>query len=162
MNEYVKIRQVEMNIYQVLQTGIKNTQEIADRLNLTYSAVHSILNRMVMYDIVERIKNGEYGPIEGNFLVGSDTEVIAYRRKKKNGFTPDKTCSEASDPPDEIVEFVKFQYRSNVERNVILARLRSKGILMSKFALNQMIVSQSIEKNYPQRNKSKEVELLNV
>ncbi|GAA0847951.1 hypothetical protein ABER99_21840 [Paenibacillus glucanolyticus] len=161
MTNQVKIRQIEMNIINVLETGIENTADIASTLNLTYSAVHSVLNRMVMYYIVQRKGNGLYGPMKGDFIVASDAEVIAYRRKKKDRLDQKETSS-IMNLPDEIVDFVRLQYRSNVERSVILQRLRNNGIDLSKFMLNQIIYTHGIDRAYSQRNRAAESELLSV
>ncbi|WP_240416675.1 hypothetical protein [Paenibacillus periandrae] len=151
MNEQVKIRQIEMDILTLLRNGVVNTLEVADHLKLTYSAVHSIINRMVMYEIAHRKGNGKYSPTEGDFITASDEEVIAYRRKKKNGLTKDS--SSVLDIPVEIVEYVSLQYRSNVDRNVILTRLNKKGIQLTKFSLNQIIYIYGIDREFPQRNR---------
>ncbi|WP_145950150.1 hypothetical protein [Paenibacillus sp. Y412MC10] len=155
MSEQVKIRQIEMDIYNVLKSGVENTLDVSIALNLTYSAVHSVLNRMIMYYIVERKGNGIYGPLEGDFIVASDSEVIAYRRKKKNQLSVCESTNEL-DVPEEVVDFVRHQYGSLVERNLILTRLKQNGVHMTKFMLNQIIYQNGIDKEFPEYNRASE------
>lgn len=161
MSEQVKIRQVEMDIYRVLKSGVNNTLDVSIALKLTYSAVHSVLNRMTMYYIVERKGNGIYAPAEGEFVAASDSEVIAYRRKKKNQLSVCESSNE-KDVPEEVLDFVRYQYGSLVDRNLILSRLKNNGVDMSKFMLNQIIYQNGIDKDYPEYNRTNEESLLTV
>lgn len=159
MTKSVKIRKIEMDIYNVLKMGYETTSEVADQLGLSYSSIHSLINRMVMYDIVTRKRTGRYSPLEGNFMVASDTEVIAFRRGRKERLKSAETSNVMS-VPAEVIEFIRRQYNSDVDRNTILLRLRNNGVHMSKYNLNRIIYTYSIDRKYPQRNQAIELEYI--
>ncbi|KJD43783.1 hypothetical protein [Paenibacillus terrae] len=152
MEKQIKIRAIEMDILNVLRGGVEITLDIAAQLNRTYSAVHSVLNRMVMYDIVQRKGNGIYSPVNGNFIVASDVEVVAYRRKRQ-----DRLSSEASNDVmninPEIVDFVRSEYFKNVDRSLIQSRLKENGVHISKYMVNQIIYTYGMDRELSKQNR---------
>ncbi|QNR65225.1 hypothetical protein IAQ67_15015 [Paenibacillus peoriae] len=154
MEKQIKIREIEMDILNVLRSGVEITLDIAVQLDRTYSAVHSVLNRMVMYDIAQRKGNGIYSPVNGNFVVASDVEVVAYRRKRQDRLSS-KASSDVLNIDPEIVDFVRKQYCNNVDRSVIQSRLKDNGVHINKYMVNQIIYTYGMDQELSKQNREK-------
>ncbi|CCC86242.1 hypothetical protein [Paenibacillus polymyxa] len=154
MEKQIKIREIEMDILNVLRSGVEVTLDIATQLNRTYSAVHSVLNRMVMYDIAQRKGNGIYSPVDGNFVVAPDVEVVAYRRKRQDRLSS-KATSDVLNIDPEIINFVRTEYCNNVDRSIIQSRLKDNGVHINKYMVNQIIYTYGMDQELSKQNREK-------
>ncbi|MFX3643282.1 MAG: hypothetical protein ACE3L7_32320 [Candidatus Pristimantibacillus sp.] len=157
--EIVKIRAIEKQIYDLLCAGIMHLQEIADAMDQSYSSVNSTLSRMVLYDIAKRQGGGIYAPVIKNYVTGPDEEVITQRRNSKRGHTND--VNQVGQTPTEIVTFIEEQYKLCTSKNDMISKLKSHGVIINRYMLNQIIYTFGIEKRNPIRNKQSEA-LLNI
>lgn len=152
--EIVKIREIEKKIYDLLCAGIMHLQDIAVAMNQSYSSVNSTLSRMVLYDIAKRQGGGMYAPVIKNYVTGPDEEVITQRRNSKHGHSND--VNQVGKTPTEIVTFIEKEYRKYTSKSEIVAKLKSRGVSINRYMLNQIIYTFGIEKRNPIRNKHSE------
>lgn len=152
--EIVKIRAIEKQIYDLLCAGIMHLQEIADAMDQSYSSVNSTLSRMVLYDIAKRQGGGIYAPVIKNYVTGPDDEVITQRRNSKRGHTND--VNQVGQTPTEILKFIEKQYKLFTPKNEIISKLKSRGVIINRYMLNQIIYTFGIHTKNPLRNKQSE------
>lgn len=133
----VLIRQIEADILEVLKTGVDNTGEVSLKLNAKYSSIHSVLGRMVMFNLVNKPRKGVYMPNIDSYEVGSDQEVTGKRRNKENLY---ENMSELPEDMVEILIYIKLHLESGVySRSKIYKNLRSQGLSISKYDYNELI-----------------------
>lgn len=134
------LTEIEAKVYETLKQG-HQWDECEVLLDMKTRTLTTICQRLVTFNLLTKIKAKHYIALPGVYEVKSDKEV----KKTRKGIIDSMVATIETKIPNEAALYIIGHY-SIMKRSKLLSKLHEAGYNIGKFALNQFIVDNKLDK----------------